>query len=184
MSGAAKGPINAQGLGPINAPGLGGLGGPKGPEGPGGPGNMFGQLVNFFNDIDKMVNGFADGAEGKGKGEDKGDSLLNLGSKLNDMFSGINKAFGGNDNVGHRLGMAQANKEQIGQLFNSDGHGNGAINRIGDAGEGSGNFNAVSFMSSMSNSVNDALSTYKEVQEKVEQQEAKEESKDAVEAVA
>jgi len=126
-----------------------------------------------------LINGAADEAEGKDKGEDKGESTVKFASRLNDMFSKINKAFGGNenDNVGHKLGMAQMNKESISQLFDS-GHGNGAINRVGDAGEGSGSFNAVSFMSSMSSGVNDALNTYKEVQDKVEQQQAKAEAKE------
>ncbi len=62
-------------------------------------------------------------------------------------------------------------------MFDS-GHGSGAINRIGDAGEGSGNFNAVSFMSSLSNSINDGLDSYKDVQK------AEKESKEAVSTVA
>jgi hypothetical protein len=161
--------------------------GPKPINGNGNEGNAFGQLVNFFNNIDKMINGFADKAEGKDG--DKGDSLLNFASRLSDMFSGINKAFGRheNDNVGHRLGMAQVKKETVGQLFNS-GHGSGSINRIGDAGEGSGNFNAVSFMSSLSNSINDGLDAYKDIQkaEKESKEEAKEEStkEEAVSTVA
>ena len=136
---------------------------------------MFDKVIDFFNDIDKMINGFADKAEGKGSDEDKGGSLLNFVSRLNEMFSGINKAFGrhGNDNVGHRLGMAQVKKETVRKLFDS-GHGNGAINSIGGVGEGSGNFNAISFMSSLSNNINDALDNYKEVQEA--EQEAQEES--------
>jgi len=151
-------------------------------NGNGNEGNAFGQLVNFFNDIDKLVNGFADEAEGKGSNdEDDGQSLVKFASKLNDMFSGINKAFGRqeNEDVGHKPGMAQVKKETIGQLFDS-GHGSGAINSIGDAGEGSGNFNAVSFMSSLSNNINDALDSYKDVQEaeKESKEESNEESKE------
>lgn len=135
----------------------------------------FGKLVDFFNDIDKMINGFADEVEGKGKGGDEGESTVKFAARLNEMFSGINKAFGRDeeDNVGHKLGVAQMNKETIGKLFDG-GHGSGAINKVGDAGEGSGNFNAVRFMDSMSRGINEGLNAYKEVQEKVEQQEAKE----------
>ena len=138
--------------------------------------NAYSQLADFFNGIDKMIDGFINNAEGKGSDdEDKGDSLLNYAAKLNDMSSDINKVVGrqGNENVGHKLGMAQVNNETIGKLFDN-GHGSGAINSIGDAGEGSGNFNAVSFMSSMSNGINDALESYKEVQRA--ENEAKEES--------
>ncbi|MGR3301108.1 MAG: hypothetical protein ACUZ8I_01255, partial [Candidatus Scalindua sp.] len=148
----------------------------------------FGQIVDFFNNIDKMINGFADKAEGKGNDKDKGDSLLDFASRLSDMFSGINKAFGrhSGDNVGHRLGMAQVNKGTIGQLFDS-GHGSGAINRIGDAGEGTGNFNTASFMSSISNGINDALESYKDIQraeKEAKEEAAKEESKEAVGVLA
>ncbi len=153
-------------------------------NGKGNEGNAFGQLVNFFSDIDKMINGFADKAEGKGG--DKGDSLLNFADRLSDMFSGINKAFGrgSNDNVGHKLGMAQVKKETAGQLFNSDGHGSGAINRIGDAGEGSGNFNAVSFMSSLSNGINEGLESYKDVQKAEKESKEEPTKEEAVSAVA
>ncbi|MGR3175294.1 MAG: hypothetical protein ACUZ8N_11950, partial [Candidatus Scalindua sp.] len=150
----------------------------------------FGQLVSFFNDIDKMINGLADeGLDDKGsKGEDKGDSLINFASRLSDMFSGINKAFGrqSGDNVGHRLGVAQIDKGTIGQLFDN-GHGSGAINRISDAGEGTGNFNTASFMSSISNGINDALESYKDIQraeKEAKEEAAKEESKEAVGVLA
>jgi hypothetical protein len=182
--------VKAEKKGPGAGPG--GPGGPKGPGGPGngifgpgGPGKEFGELVSLFNNIDKMINGFADKAEGKGNDKDKGDSLINFASRLNDMFSGINKAFGSHsgDNVGNRLGVAQVDKEKIGQLFDN-GHGSGAINRIGDAGEGTGNFNATSFMSSISSGINDALESYKEVQKA--EKEAKEEAaqEEAVVALA
>ena len=149
--------------------------------------NAFGQLVDFFSGIDKIINGFADKAEGKDNSEDKGDSLVRFASRLNDMFSGINKAFGRQSNggdVGHRLGMTQAYKQTISRLF-ENGHGSGGgISRISDAGEGSGNLSVGSFMSSMSNGINDALNTYKEVQKKVEEQKAaKEEAKEAVGAL-
>ena len=149
---------------------------------------MFDKVIDFFNDIDKMINGFADKAEGKGNDEDKGGSLLNFVSILNEMFSGINKAFGKEsreETLGHRIGMNAANKETIGQLFNSE-NGSGAIHRIGDAGEGSGNFNAVSFMSSISNGINDALESYRDIQkaEKEAKEEAQEESKEAVSTLA
>jgi hypothetical protein len=150
--------------------------------------NAFGQLVDFFNGIDKIINGFADKVEGKDSNDkDKGDSLVSFASRLNDMFSGINKAFGRQsdeeENVGHKLGMAQIRKETISKLFDN-GHGSGAINRIGDAGEGSGNFNAVSFMSSISNGINDALESYREVQKAEEEAKAKEEAKEAVGVLA
>ncbi|MGR3175345.1 MAG: hypothetical protein ACUZ8N_12210, partial [Candidatus Scalindua sp.] len=152
-----------------------------------GPGEEFGQMVNFFNNIDKMINGLADKAEGKDG--DKGDSLLDFASRLSDMFTGINKAFGKQSReeiLGHRLGMTAANKETIGQLFDN-GHGSGAINRIGDAGEGTGNFNAVSFMSSISNGINDALESYKDIQraeKEAKEEAANEESKEAVGVLA
>jgi hypothetical protein len=154
----------------------------------GSPDKMFAEIVDFFNGIDKLVNRFADKVEGKDSNDkDNGQGIVKFASNLNKMFSHINKAFGrhSNDNVGHRLGMAQIKKETISQLFDS-GHGSGAINRIGDAGDGSGNFNAVSFMSSLSNSINDGLESYKDMQkaEKESNEESKEESKEAVGTLA
>ena len=142
----------------------------------------FSKIIDFFNDIDKMVNGFADEAEGKGSNdEEDGQSLVDFASKLSDMFSDIDKAFGShsNGNFGHKLGMAQAKKGTISQLFGNghgNGHSSGNINRIGDNGEGSGNFNAVSFMASLSNTINDGLESYRDVQkaEKESKEEAKE----------
>jgi hypothetical protein len=138
----------------------------------------FSQIVNFFNGIDKMINGLADKAEGKGSNDkDNGQDLVNFVAKLNKMFSGINRAFGKNedDNVGHRLGMAQMNKERIDQLFGGDGatNGSGKINFIGDNGDGSGNSNAVRFMSSLSSGINSALDKYKEAQDVLAQKDEK-----------
>ena len=48
------------------------------------------------------------------------------------------------------------------------------INRIGDNGDGSGNFNATRFMTSMSRNVNEGLANYKEVKESAEKKEVKE----------
>ncbi|MGR3302516.1 MAG: hypothetical protein ACUZ8I_08445, partial [Candidatus Scalindua sp.] len=195
VSNSGKGKGNGIGIGNGNGIGIGngnGIFGPGGPGGPGNAGNAFGQLVNLFNNIDKMINAFADEEEGKGNvGKDKGDSLINFADKLNDSFSSINKAFGKEsreETLGHRLGMTVANKETIGQLFNSEnGNGSGNIHRISDAGEGTGNFNAVSFMSSISSGINDALESYKEVQnaeKEATEEAAKEESKEAVGVLA
>ena len=90
--------------------------------------------------------------------------------------SKVEKAFDrqpdGEDFV-HRLGIALVTKETVSQSFD-----NGAINRIGDAGEGSGNSKAVSSMFSLSNNIRNALESYKEVQN------AEKESKEAVSALA
>ncbi|MFQ5687342.1 MAG: hypothetical protein ACE5GV_11865, partial [Candidatus Scalindua sp.] len=162
-SGKGKG-ISGSGPGPIN--------------GSGNEGNVFAQIVDIFNGIDKIINGFADKVEGEDSNvEDKGQGLVNFASRLSDMFSGINRAFGNQSNggdVGNKLGIAQVNKETISQLFDS-GHGSGVINSIGDAGEGSGNFNAASFMSSLSNSINDGLERYEKEMQKAENK-AKEEA--------
>ncbi len=111
--------------------------------------NMTG-MKSYNKAVDKMESRyekFADKAEGKDQG------FVNFGFKLRETFSGINRAFGNqsNGNVGHRLGMAQMNKETISQLFNN--------------GDGNGDFNAVRFISSLSNNINDALYNYKESME-------------------
>ena len=90
--------------------------------------------------------------------------------------SKVEKAFGrqsDGENFEHRLGVAPVMKETISQSFD-----NGAINRIGDAGEGSGNSKAVSSMFSLSNNIRNALESYKNVQN------AEKESKEAVSALA
>jgi hypothetical protein len=83
----------------------------------------------------------------------------------------VEKAFNrqpdGEDFV-HRLGVALVTKETVSQSLD-----NGTINNIGDAGEGSGNSNAVSSMSSLSNNIKNALESYKDVQK------AENESKEA-----
>ncbi|MFQ5688133.1 MAG: hypothetical protein ACE5GV_15905, partial [Candidatus Scalindua sp.] len=142
--------------------------------------NTFSQIVDIFNGIDKMINGFADKVEGEDSNvEDKGQGLVNFASRLSDMFSGINRAFGNQSNggdVGNKLGIAQVNKETISQP-SGNGHGNETINSIGGAGEGSGNVNAVSLFS-LSNNISAALDSYKDVQK------TENESKDAVGVLA
>ncbi len=68
-------------------------------------------------------------------------------------------------------------KETITQSFDN-GHGSETIDRIGGAGEGSGNFKAVSSMSSLSNNIKDALESYKGAQK------AEAESKEIVSELA
>ncbi len=77
----------------------------------------------------------------------------------------VEKAFGRqeNENVGHRLGVSPVTKETLSQS-SGDGHGNEA-NRIDGAGGSSGNVNAVLF--SLSNNINNALESYKDVQKMV-----------------
>ncbi len=78
----------------------------------------------------------------------------------------VEKAFGRqeNKNVGHRLGVSPVTKETLSQS-SGDGHGNEA-DRIDGAGGGSGNVNAVSLFS-LSNNINNALESYKDVQKMV-----------------
>jgi len=74
----------------------------------------------------------------------------------------------------HKLGMAQVNKDTLDHLFNGGEKNTGfGINSIGDSGEGSGNYSATKFMSSMSNNINDGLENYKKVKESAEEKDEK-----------
>ena len=159
---------------------------------PGNADKVFGGVVSIFNEIDKMVNGLAKKVEDGGVDDmvaGENNSLGGFVKSLNQMFAGVDSAMGNLfmknlKNVAqtnsatdtYKLDMVQLNKNTLDHLFNggNTGHGFG-INRIGDSGEGSGNFNALRFMSSLSNSINDAFENYNELKETTEEKEAKEE---------
>jgi len=157
---------------------------------PGNADRVFGGVVSMFNEIDKMVNGLAKKVEDGGVDDmvaGENNSFGGFVKSLNRMFTGVDSAMGNPfmknlKNVAqansatdtYKLGMVQLNKNTLDHLFNggNTGHGFG-INRIGDSGEGSGNFNALRFMSLLSNSINDAFENYKELKEATEKKEEK-----------
>ena len=111
-----------------------------------------------------------------------------------DFIDGLNKAFAPKGNTEensflknlskmrktnsasdtHKVGMAQIKKDNLDHLFNGGAEKSGfGINHIGDSGEGSGNFSATKFMSSMSSNINDGLDNYKKVKESAEEKDEK-----------
>ena len=153
---------------------------------------MFGGIVSMFHEIDKMINAFDKEieAEEKVEAEEEGFSaFVNQMSKMfEDTNTGIGNGFSKNMKSNKQQddasgtegsGMANFRKETLEHLYKSGNTENGfGVNRVGDSGEGSGNFTATRFMSSMANNTNDALESYKEVKDATEEHEDKKDAKE------
>ncbi len=153
----------------------------------------FGQIKNIFNQFDNMMKGL------NKKMDVEEEKMLTGGNKsFGDFIDGLSKAFDDLNAVNsqvlknlkeikkansasdtHKLGMVEIKKDRLGELFDMGNRGSSlGINRIGDSGEGSGNFTATSFMSSMSKNINEGLENYRDAKAASEADEANE-SKEA-----
>jgi len=138
-------------------------------EGPGNSENTFDKISGMFDEIEKMVNELDEEDEGADEKSDIG----NFVNGLKDMFSSGNGVEGNSFLKGLSKGAdedsgsgAQIKAETLSGLLKG-GNANSAfgINRVGDNGEGSGNFTAVNFMSDMSNNASEGLDSYKDAKE-------------------
>ena len=144
-------------------------------EFPGKAEKAFEEIVGMFNDIDRMVNGLDKDEDGADENEDIGKFADGLKGMLDDMGSAKSNSFlrnlnkdsdGNGASDAHKEGMEQIHAEKLSSLFKGGNTGSAyGINRVGDSGEGSGNFSAVDFMSDMSNNVGEGLDSFKDAKE-------------------
>ncbi len=144
-------------------------------EFPGKAEKAFEEIVGMFNDIDRMVNGLDKEEDGADENEDIGKFADGLKGMLDDMGSAKSNSFlrnlnkdsdGNGASDAHKEGMDQIHAEKLSSLFKGGNTGSAfGINRVGDSGEGSGNFSAVDFMSDMSNNVGEGLDSFKDAKE-------------------
>ncbi len=144
-------------------------------EQPGNADKVFEKIVGMFNEIDKMVNDL-------GKDVDKADEKKGFGNFVNglsEMFRSGGKTQGNSflkdlhkvvDEHGasdaNKVGKATIQAETLGSLLKGGSTNSSyGINRVGDGGDGSGNFSAVNFMSDMSNNVGSGLDMYSDAKE-------------------
>jgi len=134
-------------------------------EGPGNSENASEKIASMFNDIEKMVNDL--------EKEEKKDGFSNFVSGLKKMFNSgsgvegnsflkdLNRVVDEHDDSG-----TQIKAETLSGLLKG-GSTNSAfgVNRVGDNGDGSGNFSAANFTSSMSENVSEGLDSYKDAKD-------------------
>ena len=144
-------------------------------EGPGKAEKVFEKIVGMFNDIDKMVNGLDKEVDHADENKGFGDFVNGLSEmfsngadvKGNSFLKNLNKVadeHGASD--AHKVGMEQIKAETLSSLFKGGSTNSSfGINRVGDNGEGSGNYSAVNFMSDMSGNVSDGLDSHKDAKE-------------------
>jgi len=145
-------------------------------EMPGNADKAFEEVVGMFNDLDKMVNDLAQEAEGAGEKSSLGEFV----SGLKDMFGSGNGVEGNSflknlhkvadehgASAANEVGKATIKAETLSGLLKGGSTDSAfGIKRVGDSGDGSGNFTAVNFMSEMSSkNVNDGLDSYKDAKE-------------------
>ncbi len=134
--------------------------------------------IKLLNTIEEIVNTLykSEAVEGEEKETDPTKLAEELKQKVSDMEEADFNKFS------DKLRGLRINNSSINQLFGIEEKSGlneiikdiGNINHIGDNGDGSGNFSATRFMDTLSSNINDALETYKEVKETVEDEEAKE----------
>ncbi|MBC8554903.1 MAG: hypothetical protein H8D23_35270 [Candidatus Brocadiales bacterium] len=144
-------------------------------EVPGNADKAFEEIAGMFDEIDKMVDGLDKEVDGADEKKGFGDFV----SGLSDMFRSGSRSQGNSflkdlhkvaDEHGasdaHKVGMQQIKAETLSSMFNG-GNTNSSfgINRVGDGGDGSGNFSAVDFMSDMSSNANNRLDSYSDAKD-------------------
>ena len=143
---------------------------------PGNSQNATDKIADMFNDIGKMVAELDE----EGEGADEKSGLGEFVSSLKNMFSDVDSSQG-NDflknlhkvadehgaDAANKVGKATIQAETLsGLLKGGQASSNSGINRVGDSGEGSGNFTATNFMADMSSKgVSDGLDSYREAKE-------------------
>jgi len=144
-------------------------------EMPGNADKAFEEIVGMLNDIDKMVNGLGkedDAEESKGFG-DFVSSLKSMfsdvdGSTGNDFLKNLHKVADKHGaSAANQVGKATIQAETLSGLLKG-GHADSSsgIHRVGDGGEGSGNFTATNFMADMSSKgVSNGLDSYRNAKE-------------------
>ena len=142
---------------------------------PGNADKAFEEIVGMFNDIDKMVNGLDQEVEDADEKSGLGEFVSGLkemfgsgaGVEGNSFLKNLHKVADEHGaSAAHEVGMATIKAETLsGLLKGGSANSDFGINRIGDSGDGSGNFSAVNFMSELSNNVEDGLDSYKDAKE-------------------
>ncbi len=138
-------------------------------EGPGNSENASEKIASMFNEIEKMVNELDEDVEEADEKSGFGEFVSGLkdmfgsgnGVEGNSFLKGLNKVTDEDSDSG-----AQIKAETLSGLLKG-GSANSAfgVKRVGDNGEGSGNFTAVNFMSDMSNNASEGLDSYKDAKE-------------------
>ncbi len=142
---------------------------------PGNADKVLGETVGMFREMDKMVNGLEKNLDEDGENKAFGNFVAGLksifseiGSKESSSFlknlNKIAKENGASD--AHKVGMEQIKADTLsGLLKGGNTNSTSGINRIGDNGDGSGNFSAAKFMSEVSSIVGSGLDSYKDAKE-------------------
>ena len=139
-------------------------------DGSGNADKVLDGIVEMFHEMDKMINGLDKNLDEDGENKAFGNFALGLKNLFSDIDSAESNSFMKNlnkvavengDSDAHNVGVEPIKADSLSSLTKGGNEKSGmGINRVGDNGEGRGNFSAINFMSDMSINVSDGLDSY------------------------